>query len=41
MNAVTQNAPQWTDLGGGVKRRVLAHTKDDHGRGGAVCNKAA
>lgn len=28
MNAVKHGAPQWTDLGGGVQRRVLAHTKD-------------
>lgn len=28
MNTVKSGDMQWTDLGGGVKRRVLAYTKD-------------
>ena len=28
MDAVKNNEIQWTDLGGGLKRKVLAHTND-------------
>jgi quercetin dioxygenase-like cupin family protein len=28
MNVVKSNEVSWTDLGGGVQRRVLAHTED-------------
>ena len=29
MNMVKNNEIAWADLGGGIRRKVLAHTKDD------------